>query len=66
MKKEDILIYLNKRVYFILKSNKFNFTGVVKSIGDDSFILIDKFNEKGTFDISDISFMKLAKEVDDV
>ena len=63
MDENDILKYLKKKVYFVVKSNSYNFTGTIISISKGSFILIDKFNKELVFDISDISYMN---EVDDV
>lgn len=42
MKREDILIYLNKIVFIELKGKLF-YTCKILSVGEDSFNFIDKF-----------------------
>jgi len=42
MRKEEIVIYLNKKVRINL-SNSYNYTGVIVSVDDENTRIIDKF-----------------------
>lgn len=54
LKKEEIQKYLNKNVRILLKGS-FTYHGYIISVDDTSITINDKFHEKVTIDLHDIS-----------
>jgi len=50
MKKEEVEKYKDVRVKITLKGSNDRYQGTILEINDDSFIILDKFNEKVTVD----------------
>lgn len=61
MEKEDLKIYLHKKVRLILKSG-YNYHGYVLSLGDDFIRFKDKYNRMVIVKLDDISLIEEFKE----
>lgn len=56
MKAEDVQPYLKKEIKIFMK-NKFIYTGIIKSVTEDTVVLTDRYGKGVTIDISDISIL---------
>jgi len=61
MKKEELECYLGRQIKLILKNNYY-YSGKIKSLDQDSLLLIDKFGSLVTIPYEEISLITEVRE----
>ena len=61
MKKEELTKYLNKRIKIFLKNNNIFYTGSIQELGEESLILLDKYDKDVILSLDCISHIEVQR-----